>query len=210
MKDRKVTGWLRPLSEAEIQELPFERYFYVSTLYLFAQLICWIEILKREQTYLDFTSTEETRTFNAYINLLYAVLSSPGFSDSRSDRTSKDHWIFFHYLSGLGEAMAQKSDSGGLSCISFRELCMKYKENPRANKKWFDEVERLVVDLSNDKEDLRWNRIQILWFCLDRFLDLVDPGKIRTTRDRTLSAKIDERLKNAAIRRAKKLGIALI
>jgi hypothetical protein len=173
-------------------------------------LICWIEILKREQTYLDFTSSKETRTFNGYINLLYATLSSPGFTSGHSDRTKKDHWIFLHYLSGIGEAMTRKNDGGGLSCVSFSEFSVRYKEGRSSdNKKWFDEIERLFIDLSGDEQDLRWKRIQILWFCLDRFLDLVDPDKVRTTRDRTLSAKIDERLKHAAIKRAAGLGLVL-
>jgi hypothetical protein len=207
---RTGANWLRPLTEEDVKALPFDRYFYISTLYLFAQLICWIEILKREQTYLDFTSTKETRIFNAHLNLLYAALSSPGFTGSHSDRTSKDHWIFFHYLSGIGEAMAKKNDGGGLTCLTFGDFSARYKEVRASDqKRWFEEIERLFLDLSDVTDDPRWRRIQILWFCLDRFLDLVDPDKIRTTRDRTLSSTIKEGLRKIATDRAQVLGITL-
>jgi hypothetical protein len=210
IKDGEATQWLRPLADSEISEIPFRRYFYISTLYLFVQLICWIEILKREQIYLDFTSTDETKTFNAYLDLLYATLSSRSLSDEHSDRNRRDRWIFFHNLSGIGEAMMQKNDSGTLSCITFRDFCKRYKEDHDSDtRRWLKQVESMLDSLSYDSLDIRWRRIQILWFCLDRFLRLVDPNMLRTTRDRAKSNILDSHLKQLAILEGKKLGLSL-
>ena len=70
-------------------------------------------------------------------------------------------------------------------------------------------AERIFDDLKSDPMDLRWKRIQILWFCLDRFLDYVDPAELRTTRDRSKSHAIPEDLKVITLERAKNLGITL-
>lgn len=205
-----ATHWLSKLEDDEIRRIPFERYYYVSTLFLFARMIAWIEILRREQIFLDFSSTNETREFNAYLSLIYAALSSPGFTAGNQERSKLDHWIYFHYLSGIAEAVAKRDETGALRCITLQEFCHEYQKNPESVfRSWMMEIERMFVDLANAPEDLRWKRIQILWFCLDRFLDFVDPKKLRTTRNRSRSRSIQAEFKIAAINRAKRLGLSL-
>jgi hypothetical protein len=202
--------WLRKLDGEDIKRLPFERYYYASTLFVFVRMIAWIEILRREQIFLDFSSTRETRRFNAYLRLIYAALTSPGFTADEQERTKTDHWIYFYYLTGIAEAVIKLDDSGALRCMTFQEFCIEYgaaKDN--GFRSWIREVENLFVDLSDDPSDLRWKRIQILWFILDRFLDFVDPHMLRTTRNRLRSKDIEPALKAAALDRAKRLGLRL-
>ena len=203
-------SWLKKLAEEDIPRLPFERYYYISTLFLLVRLISWIEVCRLEQTYLDFSSTKETRKFNAYLNLIYAALSSPGFTGKNREPTERDHWIVFHHLSGIGQATMQRDQSGSLRCMTFQEFCTAYREGQNSEfSAWMNIAERIFDDLKSDPMDLRWKRIQILWFCLDRFLDYVDPAELRTTRDRSKSHAIPEDLKVITLERAKNLGITL-
>ena len=52
-----ATQWLSPLDENEIKRIPFDRYYYASSIFSLARMIAWIEILRREQIFLDFSST---------------------------------------------------------------------------------------------------------------------------------------------------------
>lgn len=202
--------WLaKPCKESD-KHHPTEEYYYTSTLYVFARVICWIEILKREQIYLDFSSTKETRIFNAYLSLIYSVLSSPGFGvvEAQNTPSRNNHWFFFHNLSAIGEVMMEADDAKRLTCISYLTFCTKYKTESEAGfRLWINEVERFFVELSNDEVDIRQKRLQVLWYCLDRFLEFVDPDQLQTTRDRSNSRQIDAQLKAAAAARAGKFGI---
>jgi hypothetical protein len=210
IEQKNIASWLRKIDDSDLSHLPFDRYFHISTLYLLARLICWVEILKKEQTYLEFSSTRETRQFNAYINLIYATLSSPSFTSGRKEPTKSDYWMFFHYLSGVGEMMMRR-DERGFSCISFPEFCREYSSTSETKfRTWMLTAENLFIELTCDEQDLRWRRIQVLWFCLDRFLEFVDPTELRTTRDRDRSKKIPEDLKLKVAKRAEQLGLSLI
>nr|QNO49523.1 hypothetical protein FBKNMHLG_00042 [Methanosarcinales archaeon ANME-2c ERB4] len=96
-------GWLRPLTEKDITDIPFRRYYYISTIFCFAQLIGWIEILGKEQSYLDFTKVGETRVFNQYMKLIYDALNYPELSSEHSRPNSKDYWILSHMLRSIGQ-----------------------------------------------------------------------------------------------------------
>jgi hypothetical protein len=205
-----ATQWLRPLEDKDTKRIPFDRYYYASSIYSLARMIAWIEILRREQIFLDFSSTKETRQFNAYLSLVYAALTSSGFTSGNQERGPLDHWIYFHYLSGIAEAITKRDEAGALRCLTLQEFCREYQQNPDSDfRSWMKEIERMFVDLSTDTGDLRWNRLQILWFCLDCFLDFVDPKKLRTTRIRTRSKKIPAGLKKLAIVRGTQLGLRL-
>lgn len=205
-----ATQWLRPLSDEEIRRIPFDRYYYASSIFSLARMITWIEILRREQIFLDFSSTNETRCFNAFINLIYAALTSSSFTSGNQERGPLDHWIYFHYLAGIAEAMTKRDETGILRCLTLQEFCNEYQKSSDSNfRSWMKEIERMFSDLSSDPKDLRWHRLQIMWFCLDNFLDFVDPKKIRTTRPRTYSKKIAPGLKRLAIKRATDLGLSL-
>jgi hypothetical protein len=204
-----ASDWLRPLNDADVSAIPFDRYYYMSTLFAFIRMIAWIEILRREQIFLDFSSTKETRSFNAHVSLIYAALTSPGFTSGNQERHHKDHWIYFHYLSGIAEIVITRNENGTLRCMTFQEFCIEYQKGSEIFRSWAQEVERLFVGLEQKSGDLRWQRIQILWYCLDSFLDFIDPKKLRTTRLRTRSRAIDDGLKNIAVKRAIQLGLEL-
>lgn len=205
-----ATEWLQPLTDDEVEHIPFKGYYYVSSVFAFVRFIAWVEILRREQIFLDFSSIKETREFNAYLNLIYAALSAPNFTSGKQDREPKDHWIYFHYISGIAEAVTKRDELVTLRCLTLQEFCIEYQKNPGGKfRLWVMEIERLVVGLSSDPEDLRWKQIQILWFCLDSFLDFVDPKRIQATRVRHRSKNVSAELQEIAIKRADQLGLRL-
>jgi hypothetical protein len=205
LHDGTATKWLRPIDEdSEMPLVPFSRYYFSSTIYLICRLIAWIEVLKHEQIFLDFASTRETRQFNCYLDLLYSTLSHSALTGSDSERSPRNHWIYFHYLGGIGQSLFQKDNNGSeIRCVTFQEFCERYKQNASGDfRNWIREVEALVVSISNDDEDLRWRRLQMLWICLDQFLAFADPKRLRTTRDRSGSDKILSAIRQQVIKQA--------
>jgi hypothetical protein len=211
LADGSATAWLQALSDEEIKRMPFKRYYLSSTLYLFCRLIAWIEILKREQILLDFASFKETRVFNSYLELIYSVISYSGLTSEDTDRRDKNHWIYYHYLGGIGESFFVKEDAeANLRCLTFHEFCLRYKANSDSDfRAWINEAERLFIDLSYKEEDLRWRRLQMLRLCLDRFLDFADPKRLRTTRARLEPSEVGESLRQSLVKQAKWFQISI-
>jgi hypothetical protein len=211
LKDGSVTTWLGPLSDDEIQNIPFKRYYFSSTLYLFCRLIAWIEILKREQILLDFSSFRETRKFNSYLELIYSVISYSSLTSTAAERRDHNHWIYYHYLGGIGESLFVKDeDDARLRCMTFHEFCIKYKGNNESDfRAWVKEGERMFVALSAADEDFRWLRLRMLWLCLDKFLDFADPKKLRTTRGRLNSGNVSQDIRGLLTKQAKWYGISI-
>ena len=203
-------NWLRQISDDDRARMPFERYYFVTTVFLLARLISVIEVLKKEQEYLDFTSLKATREFNSYLNLVYAVLSSPGMTGKLQERTSNDHWIFFHYLAGIGDAVTVRDEGETASCMSFAKFSMAFKNRSDVDfSLWMREVERLFENLRKDDSDPRWARLRMLWYSLDRLLEFLDPKHLRTTRTLARSKSIGAPLVAIVRDRASKLGIKL-
>jgi hypothetical protein len=194
---KKETSWLRPITDEQLQNIPFDRYYFTSTIFLFGRLIAWIEVLKREQIFLDFASTYETRTFNAYLELIYSAISYSGLTGNEHERSEKNHWIYYHYLSSVGELFfIKESGDAFLRCLTFQEFCLKYRNRSNADfRNWIGEIESLFVELSDDHSDLRWQRLQMVWYCLHNFLQFSDPKKLRTAHDEKRSPPINAGLK---------------
>ena len=172
--------WLHPLSKAEITTIPFTRYYYISTIFCFAQLIGWIEILRKEQSYLDFTSVKETRIFNQYIKLIYDVLNYKKLSTENPRLNIDDSWIFSHRLRSIGQIMIQRKD-GNLYCMDFKTFCEAFNDSKSSEfRDWLSPLSRLMENLSNDPNDLRWRRLQITYVIIREYINFVDPKHIKS------------------------------
>jgi len=170
--------WLRPPTHEEITMIPFKRYYYISTIFCFAQLIGWIEILRKEESYLDFTSVKETRVFNQYMKLIYDVLNYPKLNSEHSRPTSRDKWIFAHMLRSIGQIMIQRKN-GDLYCMDFKTFCEAFNESSEF-RDWLSPLCHLIENLSNGSNDLRWRRLQITYVIIREYLNFVDPKHIKS------------------------------
>ena len=176
----KEKRWLRPPTDEEITMIPFKRYYYISTIFCFAQLIGWIEILRKEQSYLDFTSVKETRIFNQYIKLIYDVLNYKKLSTEDPRLNIDDSWIFSHRLRSIGQIMIQRKD-GNLYCMDFKTFCEAFKGSKSSEfRDWLSPLSRLIEDLSDDPNDLRWRRLQITYVIIRAYINFVDPKHIKS------------------------------
>lgn len=208
LSDRAPTRRLRQMSDEEKKDIPFRRYYFSSTVYLFCRLVAWIEILKREQIFLEFSSTKETRKFNAHLELIYSIISYAGLTGTEPDRSKTNHWIFYHYLGGIGESLFKRDENGSLRCLTYNEFSLNYRaEENRDFRSWMSEVEGFFTELSSSVDDRRWERLQILGLCLDEFLDFVDPKELRTIRDRSYSGSINVDLLRKLRLQAKWFGL---
>ncbi len=210
LQDGLATEWLRPIDKnKELHNVPFSRYYFSSTTYLMAKLITWIEILKREQIFLDFASVDETRKFNSYLEFIYCILSFASLTEGGSERSPNNHWIYYHYLGGIGESCFVPGSAGaGLRCMTFHEFCDGYKSEQGNFRSWIEEVEKIFINLSSES-DPRWERLQMLRLCLDRFLDFADPKSLSTTRNRMQPSDIPKHISSAMTRHAKYYGLKI-
>lgn len=210
LTDGKATKWLRPIDEsAETPNIPFHRYYFSSTVYLIAQLISWIEVLKREQIFLDFATVKETRTFNSYLELFYSILSYSALTGSDSERQPRNYWIYYHYLGGIGQSLFTYKDDDNLRCVTFHEFCSRFKSEENDFRSWMREVEALIAGLSADSDDVRWRRLQMLRLCLDQFLNSADPKMLRTTRNRMEPKDIPADICRQVAEQAKYFGLKI-
>ena len=176
----KEKRWLRPPTDEEITMIPFKRYYYISTIFCFAQLIGWIEILRKEESYLDFTSVKETRIFNQYMKLIYDVLNYPKLNSEHSRPTSKDYWIFAHMLRSIGQIMIQRKN-GDLCCMDFKTFCEAFKDFKSSEfRDWLSPLSHLIKNLSDDPNDLRWRRLQITYVIIRAYINFVDPKHVKS------------------------------
>ena len=172
--------WLHPPYKAEITTIPFTRYYYISTIFCFAQLIGWIEILRKEQSYLDFTSVKETRIFNQYIKLIYDILNYKNLSIEHPRLNIDDSWIFSHRLRSIGQIMIQRKD-GNLYCMDFKTFCEAFNDSKSSEfRDWLSPLSHLIENLSNDPNDLRWRRLQITYVIIREYINFVDPKHIKS------------------------------
>ncbi len=210
LADGMATKWLRPLDEeSETPNIAFHRYYFSSSLYLLAQLIAWIEVLKREQIFLDFATVRETRRFNSHLELLYSVLSYSALTGADSERQPKNYWIYYHYLGGVGQSLFIGKGDNNLRCLTFHEFCSKFDSKDGDFRNWMREVEALIVNLSVDGDDVRWRRLQMLRLCLDQFLNFADPKMLRTTRNRMQPKDIPEDICQQVAKQARYFGLKI-
>ncbi len=103
-----------------------KKHYLLSTLFLFAQFFCWVEILKQEIRFLNFGDSELTNKFSALIKLVERSLAETKYQKiAKAKRISTDYPVFQMMQSELGCALIVNQEKGPRS-MNFHEFTAAY------------------------------------------------------------------------------------
>jgi len=140
-----------------------------NTLFLFAQYLAWVEIIRRGVHFLDLGNREENRQLVNQSSRIGSILNSDGFPDML-------FCIFRGDQRAIGEIMIEASADGELSCIGYADFCTK-SDKEDSFSRWFT---RLSKDIDQLTVDNQWHpRLVALQNSLIDLINLLDPESMR-------------------------------
>lgn len=149
-------------------------YAVSNTLYVTAEYLGWVEILRQEIQFLDLGQINLTQEFNELIERITSILLTDNY-----DLTYR---LFRGEQRAIGEIMIDKSDKG-LICIGYAQF--KHKLNEKEFKEWFESLITSITALSSmDSHDKRFKRLVNLQHSLVDLIDFLDPNKVRISTNR--------------------------
>jgi hypothetical protein len=140
-----------------------------NTLFLFAQFLAWVEVVRRSVRFLDLGGPKDNRTFVDHLSKIGGVLNSDGFPDL-------SFIIFRGDQRAIGEIMIESSPSGEPSCIGYAAFCERI-DNEESFSQWFVALMQDIDHLAANH--LRHPRLVLLQHCLIDLIIFLDPESIR-------------------------------
>jgi hypothetical protein len=159
------------LQRSNPRALSEQDYLIHNTLYVIAEYLGWVEILRREVQFLDFGDFEMTRRLTeVFVNITQA------FNTHRLDPTLQ---IFNGEQRAIGEIMMIKRSidrSIGYECIGYATF-MKRMSNPEFSR-WFVKLKDSLETMVNEPEAGR-ERIVLIHSKVIDLIDFLDPHCLR-------------------------------
>lgn len=159
-------------------------YYYLSTIYVVANFLGWIGILRQTVTFLDLTSTKETRRFERYLDTIEAGFSNPGLLSKAKSGTLpnlelKDTWVPAFEIQAIGEVMIRVTEKSECTTLDFATFKKYFSQKDDSEfRDWLKCLDTLLLDLASS--DVRFHRIIAIHCILNDFVDYLDPHHIRT------------------------------
>jgi hypothetical protein len=144
-------------------------YVQRNTLFLFAQYLAWMEIIRRGVHFLDLGDKRENREVVNQFSKISGILNSDGFLDTL-------FCIFRGDQRAIGEIMIEASAEGEFSCIGYAEFCARSDADP-SFARWFTRLSEDIDKLA--RSDQRHPRLMVLQNNLIDLINLLDPESIR-------------------------------
>jgi hypothetical protein len=154
-------------------------YFRLNTLFLFAEFLAWLEIIRREVQFLDLGAVQETKNLSRMLQEVQDQMST-------TSRLRDNIYLYRGHQRAIGELMLVPRE--GQTTAGPRYECMGYaafvaaQEDP-AFAKWFtrlgDAIDRLRLDKRN-----RPQRLVRVQHALIDLIDLLDPNHDRFAQHR--------------------------
>jgi hypothetical protein len=140
-----------------------------NTLFLFAQYLAWVEIIRRGVYFLDLGSKQENRELVNQFSEIGGILNSDGFPDLL-------FCVFRGDQRAIGEIMLEASTDGELHCIGYANFCARLDTDP-SFAQWFKRLSEDIEELAGSDQ---WNpRLVTLQNSLVDLINLLDPESIR-------------------------------
>lgn len=144
-------------------------YAQQNTLFLFAQYLAWVEIVRRSVHFLDLGDKRENRELVNQFSKISSILNSDGFPDAI-------FCIFRGDQRAIGEIMIGARSDGELSCIGYAEFCARTDADP-SFAQWFARLSKDIDQLAGGEQ---WHpRLVALQNSLVDLITLLDPESIR-------------------------------
>jgi hypothetical protein len=178
-------------------------YFFLSTLYVFARYFAWLEILRQEAVYLNYSRSKNMRVFNKNlirINNTFRYTDIWDLDEEERAPVRDSTKLYRHLQAALGESMIVERN-GQLQCRSFREFALTYT-NPAAaeNRYWLRSLEDYFEGLGEkpSSQDFRIYRLVLLQYSFYKLIRFLDPKEARVqARPRDHEERILARLPKA-------------
>ncbi|WP_020533539.1 hypothetical protein [Flexithrix dorotheae] len=148
-----------------------------NTLFVTAEYLGWIEIIRTEIQFLDLGENSLTKNFNEIIERISHI-----FLSAKYDLTYR---LLRGEQRAIGEIMIEKSDQR-LLCIGYAEF--RDKMNDSKFSFWFDTLVASIEVLAKNPES-KLKRMIMLQHALIDLIDFLDPDSIRVSANRR--SKID-------------------
>jgi len=144
-------------------------YVQRNTLFLFAQYLAWVEIIRRGVHFLDLGDKQENREVVNQFSKISGILNFDGFPDTL-------FCVFRGEQRAIGEIMIETLADGEFSCIGYAEFCAKSDADPSFIR-WFT---RLTEDIDHLAGGDQWHpRLMALQSNLIDLINLLDPESMR-------------------------------
>jgi hypothetical protein len=154
-----------------------------STLYVFAEYLGWVEILRREVQFLDLGQLEANQRLARLLETIATTMLTNQHPTSLR--------LFRGEQRAIGEIMLVARQGGGptqYECLGFAAFTEKLEDESFA--KWFANLERDVEALAKS-DDARDTRLRSLQHSLIDLIDFLDPNQARLPGHRRKKLTLD-------------------
>jgi hypothetical protein len=140
-----------------------------NTLFVLAQYLGWVEIVRRRVQFLDLGNNEQDRKLVNCFSKITGILSSDAFSDSMFR-------VFRGDQRAIGEIMIDKSAQEDLVCIGYAEFCTRM-DNDQFFARWFSSLSTHIEQLATSVSAP--SRLVALQGAMIDLIDILDPDLMR-------------------------------
>jgi hypothetical protein len=142
------------------------------TLFVFAEFLCWMEILRQGVSFLDLGDDARNRRLMRHITIIRRVMF-----DNQMDPL---FWVVMGYQRALGELMIRPDDPSlvrARQCIGYAEFSSRL-ETDSTFAHWFDGLAADISELAK-REVVRTDRLVALEGAVVDLIDFLDPHNVR-------------------------------
>lgn len=157
-------------------DLDEERYARDFTVYVYAEYLCWVEIIRRELRFLDLGNEQRNRMFNDHLQAVGNTFSS--------QRIPHGHFRLFRgQQRAIGELMMVVNGNGRADCMTYPAFCAQLDKDEEFER-WFNRL-RADVDAIAAHDVMGNTRLVHAQRALIDVIDFLDPDQVRISADRT-------------------------
>jgi hypothetical protein len=148
-----------------------------STVFLLAQYMGWVEIVRRNVQFLELGDREDNRNLVNCLSGATGILSSDSFMDGSPDSNGSPLFrVFRSDQRAIGEIMIDASFSDGASCIGYASFCTRV-ENDKNFHKWLSHLYASIEEFTKGEQS--HPRLVALQHNLIDLISILDPGEVR-------------------------------
>ena len=157
----------------------FQRYKLLSTIYRLCACLGWLELYRRDITFLDSGHNRTNAEFQSLVEKLRSSLADGQLNKAKDWHKWHDSLIFREEQRAVGEVMI---DNGGDRVIGYSDFCEKFDaaENPSV-KRWLNVAAGFLLDLRNaerSQKDFRQARCLLLIDHGISLIECLDSGRV--------------------------------
>ena len=146
-----------------------KRHYLISTIYLFSRYFHWVEVLKRDIRFLEFSEDDKTNEFNYHIKRVERMFAETSLQQFAKNRISTDKPVFQLMQSEIGDALVT-SDTDKSQSISFHQFRANFDEIVNSNEGLVQLEALLKASMSDAKSNFCLRRLKLI---CNSLMDLV-------------------------------------